>query len=72
MLLPEVEIQELDALARCVHQAFMEKQEEEELLQVGHFRSHMVAQRVYRKPVSFHKTACLWVVLRNVVITSAR
>ena len=35
MLLPEGEIQELDGLARRVHLAVAEKQEEEELLQVG-------------------------------------
>ncbi len=35
MLLPEGEIQELDGLARRVHLAAAEKQEEEELLQVG-------------------------------------
>ncbi|CAK0786013.1 hypothetical protein CVIRNUC_009226 [Coccomyxa viridis] len=33
MLLPEVEIQELDGLARRVHLAMVEKQQEEELLQ---------------------------------------
>ena len=35
MLLPEAEIQELDGLARRVHLAAVEKQEEEELLQVN-------------------------------------
>ena len=34
MLLPEAEIEELDGLARRVHMAAMEKQQEEELLQV--------------------------------------
>ena len=34
MLLPEAEIEELDGLARRVHTAAMEKQQEEELLQV--------------------------------------
>ena len=33
MLLPEVEIQELDGLARRVHLAMVEKQQEDELLQ---------------------------------------
>ena len=40
MLLPEADIQELDGLATRVHLAVMEKQEEEELLQVKHVTFH--------------------------------
>ena len=46
LLLPELEIQELEALARRVHAAVKEKAAEEELLQVCRTHSYCSSNRL--------------------------